>query len=143
MLRFDLQVGFDDPVMAVHPAALKQKCVRPDAPALPFVQMPLRAANRLVYQCHAAGQADASGPGVTPINSRLDRSVTMIGAAGDDRSGMGHGLSAGCQMSQNFNFHRAARNVVCPEHSPILCAQKSSSLTMTPSYRSLIGEVLH
>ena len=64
MLAVNLQVGFDHPMMAVGALALEQERVRPRAPLRALVQVALRAANRLVNERDAAGQADAPGPGV-------------------------------------------------------------------------------
>ena len=59
IIKMKLQIGFDDPVMAVCPRALEEKCVRPRAPVFFRVEMSLRAADGLVHGGRADAQADA------------------------------------------------------------------------------------
>src|SRR5213076_3134385 len=60
----DLEVRFDHPVMAVGPAALKQKLMRPETPAALIIEVAFRAGNGLVNQRDSTGKADSPGLGV-------------------------------------------------------------------------------
>src|SRR4051794_13323250 len=73
----DLQVRLDQPMVAVLPDSLKQKGMRPGTPFFALIKVPLGPANRLVHQCHAAGQADSSGTGIA-----LQK--LLVREAGDD-----------------------------------------------------------
>ena len=58
------EVGLDDPMLAVGPPTLKHKRVRPAAPRLVVVEVPLRPADELVGQLGAANEADPPRLGV-------------------------------------------------------------------------------
>lgn len=60
----DLEVGFDEPVVAIGAGALKEKGVGPESPAFFFVEVAFGAADGFVDEGQSAGEADASGAGV-------------------------------------------------------------------------------
>ena len=64
MFAVDLQIGFDDPVVAIVARALKNEGVGPNAPLLIFIEVTFGAADGFVDECQAAGEADAAGTGV-------------------------------------------------------------------------------
>lgn len=64
MLSMDLQVGFDDPVVAIDALALEQEGVGPGTPGFVAVQVALSTADGFVDQGEAAAKADAAGLGV-------------------------------------------------------------------------------
>ena len=64
VLSMDLQVGFDDPMMAIGAPALKQERMRPRAPLFLRIQVAFGAANGPVDQRDAARQANAACPGI-------------------------------------------------------------------------------
>jgi hypothetical protein len=51
--------------MAIEPFTLKYERVRPPAPLLALIQVPLSAANRLINQRNTAGKSEPSRAGVT------------------------------------------------------------------------------
>ena len=59
-----LQVGFDDPVMAIRALALEQKRVRPRVPVLALIQVALGTADGSIHERDTAGKSNAPGPGV-------------------------------------------------------------------------------
>src|SRR5436190_15006226 len=65
VFAMDLQVGFDDPMMSIQSGPLEEESMGPQPPFFRNVQMPLRAANRLVDQRHPAGKTNAPGFGIT------------------------------------------------------------------------------
>ena len=89
----DLQVGFDDPMMAIGAGALKDEGVGPNAPLFAGVEMAFGAADGFVDEGQSAGQANAAGAGMEfqefLIGNVRDADGFVLG------SGRGHGMDDG------------------------------------------------
>lgn len=64
MFPVDLQIGFDDPMVAIVAGALKDEGVGPDAPLFVFIEVAFGAADGFVDEGQAAGKSDAARAGV-------------------------------------------------------------------------------
>ena len=56
----EIEVGLDDPVMAVDAFTFTDECVRPQTPRLVFVEMPPRTTDEFFDQRRAADQPDST-----------------------------------------------------------------------------------
>ena len=93
----DLEVGFDDPMVAVGARALKNKSVRPEAPAFLGVEVAFGAADGFVDEGQSTGESDAA-------RARVEFQEFLVGEVGEADGfvlgGCGH--LRGCSENRGF-----------------------------------------